>query len=143
MTPKLFVIGAGPIGIEAAVHAVKQGFEVTVIEKAETIAGNVHEWGHVELFSPWSLNMSDLGREILCEMGKELPHNDIFPTGSSELQYLRFALQSLQTLSEVDEGKGWGKVQRPCNFSHTFPTLLIIVPLCRQTACRAVPETTH
>lgn len=86
---KLFVIGGGPIGLEAAIHAVKQGFDVTIFEKSSTIAGNVHEWAHVELFSSWSLNMSKLGREILAGMGKEMPKDDVFPTGQGLIdQYL-------------------------------------------------------
>ena len=41
----------------------------------------VVRWGHVELFSPNSLNMSTLGRQTLQTMGVPLPDEEGFPTG--------------------------------------------------------------
>jgi hypothetical protein len=55
--------------------------QVTLVEKGQQIASSVREWGHVQLFSPWSLNMSDVGREILDEMGYPIPSCDSFPSG--------------------------------------------------------------
>lgn len=67
----LVIVGAGPVGLELAIRACSE-HEVTVIEKAPTIAGNIHEWGHVKLFSPWSMNMSDQGRKMLQERNVEV-----------------------------------------------------------------------
>ena len=57
------------------------GFDVVLLEKGPCIASNIREWEHVELFSPWSLNMSECGREILKERNFPLPQMDLFPTG--------------------------------------------------------------
>ncbi|KAJ1485880.1 hypothetical protein T484DRAFT_1791833 [Baffinella frigidus] len=38
------VIGGGPVGIEAAVHLVDEGFRVTVLERGNSVAANVREW---------------------------------------------------------------------------------------------------
>ncbi|GMI41697.1 hypothetical protein TrCOL_g4530 [Triparma columacea] len=63
MKPTLLIIGAGPIGIELAIHLVDK-YEITIVERSTNFAGNVREWGHVRLFSPWSLNVSPLGLQI-------------------------------------------------------------------------------
>jgi len=68
---QLAIIGAGPIGLELAIRAAAD-FDVFVIEKAPTIAGNVREWGHVKLFSPWSMNTSEEGRTVLSSRGVEV-----------------------------------------------------------------------
>jgi hypothetical protein len=60
-----------------------------LIEKGKEIADSVREWGHVVLFSPWSLNMSQVGRQILSEMSCSLPAAESFPTGKQFVeQYL-------------------------------------------------------
>ena len=46
MKPTLLIIGAGPIGIELAIHAIDT-YNVTVLEKSNSFAGNVRVWGHV------------------------------------------------------------------------------------------------
>lgn len=66
MDVRVCVVGAGPVGLEMAVRAVRQGFNVCLIERGPLIAANVREWQHVELFSPWSLNMSAAGKEVLA-----------------------------------------------------------------------------
>ncbi len=57
---RLSVIGAGPIGLEAALVANRLGFETTVFE-ADTVGSHLRRFGHVRLFSPWSMNVSPLG----------------------------------------------------------------------------------
>jgi thioredoxin reductase len=58
--PRIAVLGAGPIGLETALYARYLGYEVALLEK-NTIAGNVLRWGHVNMFSPFSMNRSSLG----------------------------------------------------------------------------------
>ena len=53
------VIGAGPIGLEAALYARELGRPVRVYERG-LVADNVSRWGRVTLFSPWSMNRSPL-----------------------------------------------------------------------------------
>ena len=58
------ILGAGPIGLEAAHALIIAGFEVDIYERGH-IGQSVQDWGHVQLFSPWCLNMSPLGRAAL------------------------------------------------------------------------------
>lgn len=59
------MLGAGPIGVEAALYGRALGHEVLLLEQGE-LAHAVRRWGHVRLFSPWALNTSPLGRARLC-----------------------------------------------------------------------------
>ena len=56
--PRIAVLGAGPTGLEAALAAFQRGWEVTVYESAPHVAGHVRAWGHVQLFTPWSMSVS-------------------------------------------------------------------------------------
>jgi thioredoxin reductase len=62
--PRIAILGAGPIGLEAALAARHAGFPVTVYEKGDT-AEHVSAWGHVRLFSPFGANVTPLGLETL------------------------------------------------------------------------------
>ena len=86
---RLAVLGAGPIGIETALHAAVAGFDVTVLEAA-AIGASVAQWGHVKMFSPWSMNASPLGVELLKKAGRPpFDDPDAFPTGRELVsQYL-------------------------------------------------------
>ncbi len=96
MTRKIAIIGAGPIGIEAAVYAEEAGFDVQVFE-SERVGGNVARWSHVLFFSPWELNRSEWGRRRLEKAGVGLEPADKFPTGAEFLeQYLRPLAKTLR-----------------------------------------------
>ncbi len=60
----LAIIGAGPIGLEAAAWAADQGWDFAVFEKGE-VAEHLRRWGHVQLFSPFGMNHSRWGLELL------------------------------------------------------------------------------
>ena len=60
------IVGAGPIGLEAALYAEALGHRAVVYERLEAGA-NISRWGFLELFSPWSLNSSALGLATLEE----------------------------------------------------------------------------
>ncbi len=89
MTAKtIAILGAGPTGIEAALHAAHRGYDVHVYERG-AVGAHIRQWGHVTLFSPWGLNRSPLGEAMLRESGAALPDADTFPTGASYLsEYL-------------------------------------------------------
>src|SRR5262245_66316532 len=57
---KIAVLGAGPIGLEAALYARFLGYEVVVFEAGE-VADSVRRWGHVRMFTPFGMNRSPLG----------------------------------------------------------------------------------
>jgi thioredoxin reductase len=57
---KIAILGAGPIGLEAAIYARFLGYEVAVFEAGE-VADSVRRWGHVRMFTPFGMNRSPLG----------------------------------------------------------------------------------
>lgn len=77
------VLGAGPIGLEAAAAATAAGsFEVTVIERGE-VAHNVADWGHTRCFTPFGMNTGPAGRALLEGDGHALPEDDDLLTGDA------------------------------------------------------------
>jgi len=94
---RIAVLGAGPIGIEAALYGAALGHDVAVIEQGATVAHSVDMWRHVTLFSPWRMNTTPLGRRILAGMGlssERLVSPDRCPTGAE------FIADYLKPLSE-------------------------------------------
>ena len=77
---RIVVIGAGPVGLEAALHAARSGHDVRVLE-AGRIGEHVRRWGHVRLFSPFSMNHSPLAAAALVEAGARLPEASAYLTG--------------------------------------------------------------
>src|SRR5262245_53443789 len=57
---RLAILGAGPIGLEAALYARFLGYDVAIYEAGE-VAASVRRWGHVQMFTPFSMNHSPLG----------------------------------------------------------------------------------
>lgn len=63
-TQRVAVLGAGPVGLEAALYARRLSLPVTVYERGR-IGEHLHRWGHVRLFSPFGMNVTPLGRAAL------------------------------------------------------------------------------
>jgi thioredoxin reductase len=80
MSTRLAIIGAGPIGIEAALAALEEGFDISVFEKGE-VGDAVRRWGHVRMFSPFGMNVSIRGAERLRKAGHALPDADAILSG--------------------------------------------------------------
>ena len=59
------ILGAGPIGLEAALYARYLGYSVQVYERHE-VAGHVKRWGHIRMFTPFQMNCSSLGLAALA-----------------------------------------------------------------------------
>ena len=98
----LSVLGGGPVGLEMAAAAVRAGWRVTLIERERELCRNVLSWGHVTLFSPNSLNMSSLGRQLLAEAGAEIPGDEDYLTGREYVEkYLKFLQDFLVNVSRV------------------------------------------
>jgi thioredoxin reductase len=74
---RLIVIGAGPVGLEAALAACARGYDVTVLEK-DAVGANLRRWGSTRLFSPVRMNVSAEARRIL---GPACPPEDALLTG--------------------------------------------------------------
>jgi hypothetical protein len=60
-TPRLAILGAGPVGLEAALYARRLDLPVTLYERGRP-GEHWHRWGHVRLFTPFSMNVTPLGR---------------------------------------------------------------------------------
>ena len=94
------IIGAGPIGVEAAAAAALAGHHVLLFER-DVVAGGVRQWGHVQLFSPWRLNMSEIGAAALAKAGVAVDP-DAFPTGDEYVDtYLVPLLESVSDRVEL------------------------------------------
>lgn len=91
------ILGAGPIGLEAALYARFLGYQVAVYERG-TVADNVLRWGHVKLFSPFGMNRSPLGVNALRAQHENyaLPDDDALLTGEE------YARRYLYPLSQTD-----------------------------------------
>src|SRR5262245_39791363 len=61
---RLAIIGAGPIGLEAALYAHHLQLPFIVYERGR-IGEHVQRWGHVRLFSPFGMNATSLGLSII------------------------------------------------------------------------------
>ncbi len=59
----MIVIGAGPMGLEAALLCVARGFDVTVLE-AEEVGASLARWGPTRAFSPLAMNLSVRARAL-------------------------------------------------------------------------------
>lgn len=95
---RLAVLGAGPIGIEAALAALEKGWQVHVYERG-SIGDNIARWGHVRLFSPFALNHSRRGAELVSSK-RVLPSPDDYLTGAEHLDSYLLPLASTTPLAE-------------------------------------------
>jgi hypothetical protein len=87
--PRIAILGAGPTGLEAALAAAEHGYPFTIYEASPDVAGHVRGWGHVRLFTPWSLNASERMRRALAEAGRPVPEDaGVCPTGSELVESL-------------------------------------------------------
>ena len=80
-SPRVAIIGAGPVGLEAALAAAEAGVSFTVYEAGAHVGHNVLSWGHVRLFTGWDLNVSPRMRRWLRRAEQEIPSGDEPPTG--------------------------------------------------------------
>ncbi len=109
--PHIAILGAGPVGLEAALAAHDAGFSFTVYERAGKVGGNVRAWAHVRLFTPWAMNVSPRARRHLAATGWRAPGDDVCPSGAelvstllepvAALPYIAPGLRTGQTVLEV------------------------------------------
>ena len=79
---RIAVLGAGPIGLEAALYASALGWPFALYERGQP-GENLRAWGHVRLFTPFGMNASVLGRAALKADAPKtaLPAEDAILTG--------------------------------------------------------------
>jgi hypothetical protein len=78
MGRRLIVIGAGPMGLEAALLARARGLEVMVLEK-DRVGASLLRWGSTRFFTPLGMNVSARARQAL---GPSCPPAEALLTGS-------------------------------------------------------------
>ncbi len=92
------ILGAGPIGLDAALAFLDNGWSAAVYESAASVAANVTAWSHIRLFTPWSMNSSPRMLAHLTAAGVAPPGPaEYCPTGAE------FADQLLRPLAELPE----------------------------------------
>ena len=81
---RVAVLGAGPVGVEAALLALRDGFRVTLYDKGE-IGDHLRQWGHVKLFSPFGFNVTSAGTDAIRREHRDhvLPGPNEFTTGAN------------------------------------------------------------
>lgn len=100
MKPKLAILGAGPTGLEAALAAVERGLPFTLYEAGIEVGAHLRQWGHVQLFSSWELNVSPRMRQALATIDQKPPQGDDFPTGGEMVEHVFAPLGRLPRIAE-------------------------------------------
>ncbi len=113
--PRVVIIGAGPIGLEAALRLSASGFE-TVVHERDTVAANVKRWGHVELFSPFVMNSSRAGREAV---GADRPDDEALLSGEAfATRYLQPLARSVARQAVIHEHSAVVSISREATWKH-------------------------
>ncbi len=81
MSKTVAIVGAGPVGLAAAAHALERGLEPVVLEAGDTCGHAVRQWGHVRMFSPWEYNIDKAAVRLLAQSGWNSPDPHAYPTG--------------------------------------------------------------
>jgi cation diffusion facilitator CzcD-associated flavoprotein CzcO len=67
------VIGAGPVGLAAAVHLLALGETPIVLEAGDSVGESIREWSHVRFFSPWKYTIDSASTALLERTGWTMP----------------------------------------------------------------------
>src|SRR5436853_6760001 len=62
--PRVAILGAGPVGLEAALYAATLKLPFRVYERGQ-VGEHLRRWGHVRMFTPFGVNTTSLGRSTL------------------------------------------------------------------------------
>ena len=81
------IIGAGPVGLAAAAHALERGFTPIVLEQGRAAGHAVRQWPHVRMFSPWRYNVDGACARLLRQTGWNSPDPDHHPTGGELVEH--------------------------------------------------------
>lgn len=100
--PRLAILGAGPIGLEAALLGRKLGWPVMVYERGR-VGENLERWGFVKLFSPFGMNSTILGRTSVraAHPSDPLPNDGELVTGREHVARYLMPLATTPLLADV------------------------------------------
>ena len=76
------IIGAGPVGLAAAAHALERGLQPVVLEAGPRVGHAVRQWAHVRMFSPWEYGVDRAAERLLASAGWNSPDPHQYPTGA-------------------------------------------------------------
>src|SRR5687768_13106845 len=91
------IIGAGPVGLAAAAHALSRSLTPLVLEAGPSVGAGIRQWGHVRMFSPWKFNVDSAAAAILARHGWSMPNGEEYPTGDDLID------SYLEPLSQTSE----------------------------------------
>ena len=94
------IIGAGPVGLAAAAHALGRGLEPIVLEAGSKVGHSVRKWSHVRMFSPWRYDIDRPSEELLREAGWNSPDPGHYPTGGELVEHYLEPLAGRTKLSQ-------------------------------------------
>lgn len=85
--PRLAILGAGPIGLEAALYANALGLPFTIYERGR-VGEHLRRWGHIKMFSPFGMNTTPLGRRAILDAKRthDFPGDDALLTGREHVE---------------------------------------------------------
>jgi len=92
------IIGAGPIGLDAALACSDAGWSHTIYEAGDRAGAHVRAWQHASMFTPWRLNVSPRMRSRLEDAGRDVPDGDTAPSGAELIADL---IEPLGALPEI------------------------------------------
>ena len=92
------VIGAGPVGLAAAVHLLARGELPLILEAGPAVGHAVRQWGHVRMFTPWRFCVDRQAAALLAAHGWTHPDPDAVPTGA---ELVSDYLEQLATLPAI------------------------------------------
>lgn len=100
--PRVAVIGAGPVGVEAALHAKAAGCRVSVYDRGQ-VGEHLLRWGHARMFTPFGMNTTPLGLQTLRQerRAKDVPADTDLLTGRQFREAYLAPLAESETLLEA------------------------------------------
>src|SRR5262245_65637737 len=101
-SPRLAILGAGPVGLEAALYATTLKLPFTVYERGQ-VGEHLRQWGHVRLFSPFAMNCTALGKDAIRRESPQhnFPADSDCVTGRQHLAVYLEPLAKTPALKEV------------------------------------------
>jgi hypothetical protein len=100
MGKKVAIVGAGPVGLAAAAHALERGLDPIVLEAGTEAGHAIRQWSHVRMFSPWEYNIDRAAERLLTSTGWNAPDPAAYPTGGDLLAHYVTPLATRTALKE-------------------------------------------
>ena len=101
--PRVAILGAGPIGIEAALEGARRGYDVALYD-SRRVAEHWRRFAGVTIFTPFHMNSTERGRARLRESGVDLPGDEaILPAGEIVTRYLEPVVRLPELAGRVRE----------------------------------------